>query len=115
MALSQALIFPVPGFVADKYFEKNVAPVVVSLPLYCFMLGNGMAQWCPMYFMNDTLDKATIYDRYQTLKLLGIFTCAPAILTFIPFWLYRPPINQEFVKKRRSYSFHVPQLSGEKH
>lgn len=105
VALAQSLMFPAPAFMAERYFSKKIAPLVVCLPLYFMMLGNGLAQWFPIFYMDDTLDKNIIYDRYSTIKILGMFAGLPVLLLYIPFWLW--PItnkNERFSDKKHKDS-----------
>ena len=102
VALAQSLFFPAPALVAERYFPKQIRTLVVSLPLYFMMIGNGLGQWYPIYYMNDTLNYDTIYDRYEILKILGILAGLPTLFIYIPFYLWPPPINDSETENKET-------------
>ena len=89
LSMSQITVFPSPGFIADRYFPKRLRSVVVAMPLFINMAGCGLAQWLPIWIMNDSNDLETISDNYDTITLIGIFTAVPSLLLYIP-WLCHP-------------------------
>ena len=95
-------MFPSPSFMAQRYFSKKVAPLIVCLPLFIDMLGSGIAQWYPIYLMDDTVDENLIYQRYNTIKMFGMLACLPAVLFYIPFQLWTPLINKEDIQQKKN-------------
>lgn len=88
MGLCQGTIFPAAGFMANRYFPENIVQVIVVLPLFMNILGNGAAQWFPIFLMDDTHEDSLINERFSTIHMMSMFACVPSLLLFIPFWLW---------------------------
>jgi hypothetical protein len=85
VGLSQGTIFPAAGFMANRYFPEKTVQVIVVLPLFMCNLGNGAAQWFPIFLMNDTHEDSLINERFSTIHMMNMFACVPSLLFFIPF------------------------------
>jgi MFS family permease len=88
MGLCQATTFPASAFMANRYFPEKLVQVIVVLPLFMNILGNGAAQWYPIFLMDDTHEDSLIHERFSTIHMMGMFSCVPSLLFFIPFWLW---------------------------
>ena len=121
MALCQGTIFPAAGFMANRYFPEKLVQVIVVLPLFMNILGNGAAQWFPIFLMDDTHEDSVIHARFSTIHMMSMFACVPSLLLFIPFWLWplKPRMSTKSdVKATEEYKIllveHQTQVAEEK-
>lgn len=61
------------------------------------MAGCGLAQWLPIWLMNDSYEFSTISANYDTIGLISLGTTVPALLFYIPWFIHplKPNSNQE--------------------
>ena len=53
VSFSLGVVFSGQGTLA-QYFSEKTAPIVMCLPLYFQAISSGLAQWYPIYLMDDT-------------------------------------------------------------
>jgi hypothetical protein len=71
--------------------------VIVAAPLFFNMAGCGLAQWLPIWLMDDSTNFSEISTRYDTIGLLGLGATVPALLFYIPWFIHplKPNTTQE--------------------
>lgn len=81
------MIFPAPASIADRYFPKKFESLILTLPMYFNLLGDGFGLWYPINLMDDTNEFVLIKERMNFCKIVGMISACPSLLLILPYMI----------------------------
>ena len=83
-SFGQCCIFCAPATIAG-YFPKKLESLILTLPMFFNMLGDGFGLWFPIYMMDDSLDGVVIDQKMDTINIIAMIATVPSMLLLLPF------------------------------